>query len=75
VGLATSWDITQKIHLMRHVPTLIINGEHDFMDDSVCGPFFEGIDRVKWVKFAESSHAPQWEERERYISVIGKFLD
>ncbi|KAJ7844639.1 proline-specific peptidase [Mycena leptocephala] len=73
--LEAIWDITQKIHLMRHVPTLIINGEHDFMDDSVCGPFFEGIDRVKWVKFAESSHAPQWEERERYISVIGKFLD
>jgi hypothetical protein len=34
---------------MGHVPTLIINGEHDFMADSVCAPFLRGIDRVKWV--------------------------
>jgi len=74
-GLGTRWDITQKIQLMRHVPTLIINGEHDFMADTVCGPFFWGIDRVKWVKFANSSHTPQWEERERYIDVIGQFLN
>jgi L-proline amide hydrolase len=60
---------------MRHVPTLIINGEHDFMTDSVCAPFFRGIDRVKWVKFANSSHTPQWEERERYINVVAEFLD
>ncbi|KAJ7217071.1 proline-specific peptidase [Mycena pura] len=73
-GLGTRWDITEKISLMRHVPTLIINGEHDFMADSVCGPFFWGIDRVKWVKFANSSHSPQWEERERYIDVVGGFL-
>ncbi|KAJ7769864.1 proline-specific peptidase, partial [Mycena metata] len=75
VGLGTRWDITDRIPLMRHVPTLIINGEHDMMDDSVCGPFFRGIDRVKWVKFAHSSHSPQWEERDRYIDVVGGFLD
>ncbi|KAJ7608032.1 proline-specific peptidase, partial [Mycena polygramma] len=74
-GLASRWDITPNIHLMRHVPTLIINGEYDFMADSVCAPFFWGIDRVKWVKFANSSHTPQWEERELYISVVGGFLD
>ncbi|KAJ7926998.1 hypothetical protein B0H13DRAFT_1599086 [Mycena leptocephala] len=45
--LGTRWDITQKIHLMRHVATLIINGEHDFMAESVCAPFFGGIDHVK----------------------------
>ncbi|KAJ7769803.1 proline-specific peptidase, partial [Mycena metata] len=74
-GLGTRWDITDRIPLMRHVPTLIINGEHDMMDDSVCGPFFRGIDRVKWVKFAHSSHSPQWEERDRYIDVVGGFID
>jgi L-proline amide hydrolase len=60
---------------MRHVPTLIINGEHDYMADSVCAPFYWGIDRVKWVKFANSSHNPHWEERERYMTVVGEFLD
>ncbi|KAJ7484282.1 proline-specific peptidase [Mycena latifolia] len=73
-GLATRWDITDRIHLMRHVPTLIINGEYDYMADSVCAPFYQGIDRVKWVKFAHSSHSPHWEERERYMSVVGEFL-
>ncbi|KAJ7641591.1 proline-specific peptidase [Roridomyces roridus] len=74
VGLGTHWDMTSRIELMRHVPTLIVNGEHDYMTDAVCGPFFWGIDRVKWVKFASSSHTPQWEERERYMTVVGEFL-
>ncbi|KAJ7217061.1 proline iminopeptidase [Mycena pura] len=60
---------------VRHVPTLIINGEYDYMADSVCAPFYRSIDRVKWVKFANSSHNPHWEERERYMIVVGEFLD
>ncbi|KAJ6590782.1 proline iminopeptidase [Mycena sp. CBHHK59/15] len=74
-GLGTSWDITDRIQAMRHVPTLIINGEYDYMADSVCAPFYWGIDRVKWVKFANSSHNPHLEERERYMTVVGEFLD
>ncbi|KAJ7217050.1 proline iminopeptidase, partial [Mycena pura] len=73
-GFATSWDITDRIQAMRHVPTLIISGEYD-MANSVCAPFYWGIDRVKWVKFANSSHTPHWEERERYMTVVGEFLD
>lgn len=74
-GLATRWDITDKIQSMRHLPTLLINGEHDYMTDSVVAPFFRGIDCVKWVKFMNSSHMPHWEERERYMTVVGEFLD
>ncbi|KAJ6579285.1 proline iminopeptidase [Mycena sp. CBHHK59/15] len=74
-GLGASWDITDRIQAMRHVPTLIINGEYDYMADSVCAPFYWGIDRVKWVKFANSSHNPHLEERERYMTVVGEFLD
>ncbi|KAJ7096082.1 proline iminopeptidase [Mycena epipterygia] len=74
-GLATRWDITDRIHLMRHIPTLLTNGEHDYMANSVCAPFFWGIDRIKWVKFANSSHTPHWEERERYMCVVAAFLE
>ncbi|KAJ7733258.1 proline-specific peptidase [Mycena maculata] len=74
-GLATRWDITGRVKLMRHIPTLLINGEYDFMLDSVCAPFYWGIDRVEWVKFANSSHSPQWEERERYIRVVREFFN
>ncbi|KAJ7792084.1 proline-specific peptidase [Mycena leptocephala] len=74
-SLGAHWDITDKIHLMRHVPTLLINGEYDYLTDKVCAPFYWGIDRIKWVKFALSSHMPHWEERERYMQVVGQFLD
>ncbi|KAF9464584.1 proline-specific peptidase [Collybia nuda] len=73
-GLATEWDITDNIHMMKHIPLLLINGEYDFMTDEVCAPFYWGIDKVKWVKFANSSHMPHWEERERYMKVVRSFL-
>jgi len=70
-ALNNDWDITSKIHLIR-VPTLLINGEYEV--DDVCAPFFRSIDKIKWVKFAKSSHMPHWEERERYMQVVESFL-
>ncbi|VDB94080.1 unnamed protein product [Peniophora sp. CBMAI 1063] len=67
------WCIDDRIHLMN-VLALLINGEFDYMTDVVCGPFLWNMDRVKWVKFAHSSHTPMWEERERYMDVVGDFL-
>lgn len=72
--MGSGWDIRDRIHLMRHVPTLLINGEFDYMTDEVVKPFFFGIDKIKWVKFAESSHMPHIEERESYMSIVGDFL-
>ncbi|KAF9038409.1 proline-specific peptidase [Rhodocollybia butyracea] len=72
-GLKDSWEITDRVHLIR-VPTLVINGEYDYMMDSVCAPFFSGIPDVKWVKFAESGHFPHWDERERYMETVLEFL-
>ncbi|KAI0312043.1 proline-specific peptidase [Amylostereum chailletii] len=68
------WDFRAEIHLID-VPALLINGEYDYMTDEVCGPFFWNMDKVKWVKFAESSHMPHWEERERYMDVLRNFMD
>jgi pimeloyl-ACP methyl ester carboxylesterase len=62
-----------KVHLIR-IPTFLVNGEYDFEADDVCAPFFRDIDKIKWVKFAESSHIPHWEERERYMQVVESFL-
>ncbi|KAF5378250.1 hypothetical protein D9757_009143 [Collybiopsis confluens] len=56
-GLEDKWDITESIHLIR-IPTLLINSEYDFMMDEVCAPYFERIEKIKWVKFANSSHMP-----------------
>ncbi|KZV65864.1 hypothetical protein PENSPDRAFT_756104 [Peniophora sp. CONT] len=63
------WWIDDQIHLLD-VPALLINGEFDYMTDAVCGPYFWRMNKVKWIKFAESSHTPMWEERERYMDAI-----
>jgi pimeloyl-ACP methyl ester carboxylesterase len=67
------WSITDRINLIK-VPTLLINGKYDAAQDSVLEPFFKGIEKVKWVKFAQSSHFPQIEEPEEYLEVAGGFL-
>ncbi|KAJ6522347.1 proline iminopeptidase [Mycena vulgaris] len=40
----------------------------------VVEPFFREIPHVKWVVFADSSHMVHFEERERYMQVVGSFL-
>ncbi|KAA1473542.1 proline-specific peptidase [Dentipellis sp. KUC8613] len=72
--LENDWDIIDRLHLIN-VPTLLINGENDYMTDDVQAPFFKGIPKVKWVKFAKSSHVPHWEERERYMNEVSSFLE
>ncbi|KAF7977085.1 hypothetical protein HWV62_4661 [Athelia sp. TMB] len=56
-------------------PTLLLNGAHDGAQDATMAPFFAGIARVKWVTFAESSHMPHVEETEKYLRVVGDFLE
>jgi pimeloyl-ACP methyl ester carboxylesterase len=47
------------------VPTLLINGRFDTVQDASLQPYFQRIPTVKWVTFEKSSHTPMWEERER----------
>lgn len=61
------------IHLIN-VPTLLLNGHFDEAQDSVQIDFFRNIQKVKWFTFAESSYMPMWEEREKYMRVVGDFL-
>jgi pimeloyl-ACP methyl ester carboxylesterase len=64
-------DIIHKIA----VPTLLLNGRYDEAQDEVMEPFFRYIPKVKWVRFAESAHVPQFEEKELFIQVVAGFLD
>jgi len=72
-GEIADWTIVDRLHLVR-VPTLVINGRADIAQDFVCEPFFWHITKVKWVTFELSSHTPMWEERERYVKLVGDFL-
>ena len=73
VGTLKDWNINDDAHKII-ARTLLINGRYDEAQDSTVEPFFREIAKVKWVTFAESSHVPQWEERERFMEVVGNFL-
>ncbi|KAF5371999.1 hypothetical protein D9615_008130 [Tricholomella constricta] len=67
------WSIIDRLHLIR-VPTFVINGRKDIAQDFVVQPFFDGITKVKWVTFENSSHTPFVEERDRYMQLVRDFL-
>ena len=73
IGSLKTWDIIPSLHRIS-VPTLVLNGRYDEAQDSCVMPFFQLIPRVKWYTFAEGSHMPHWEERERYMEVVDGFL-
>ncbi|KAF9000592.1 proline-specific peptidase [Cyathus striatus] len=72
-GSLKQWTIVDIVHSIQ-VVTLVINGAFDEAQDVCVSPFFEKIPKVKWVTFANSSHTPFFEERERYMKVVGGFL-
>ncbi|KAJ7140376.1 proline-specific peptidase [Mycena filopes] len=72
-GPLQDWSMISDAHKIA-VPTLVLNGRYDQARDPVVAPFFREIPRVQWVTFAESSHMLHWEERERYMEVVGRFL-
>jgi pimeloyl-ACP methyl ester carboxylesterase len=57
------------------VPTLITSGRHDECTPALVEPLHRGIAGSEWVLFEESAHMPYLEEPERYLEVVGAFLD
>lgn len=73
-GTLKGWSVIDELHNIN-VPTLLINGHYDEAQDEAVLPFFLNIQSCKWVQFANSSHMPQWEEKERYLQMVGEFLE
>ncbi|KAJ7136100.1 proline-specific peptidase [Mycena epipterygia] len=72
-GTLKDWTIVDGLHKIS-VPTLLVNGKYNQAQDIAVLPFFHKIPKVKWVQFAQSSHTPIFEEKERYLEVMGAFL-
>ncbi|KAL1944210.1 hypothetical protein VTO73DRAFT_3395 [Trametes versicolor] len=72
-GPLKDWSIVDDAHKIN-VPTLLLNGKYDRVTDNTVLPLFKAIPNVKWYTFAESSHTPVLEERERYIKLVAAFL-
>lgn len=73
-GAIQGWSIVDQLHKVR-VPAFVINGRKDIAQDFVCEAYFWKISKAKWVTFENSSHVPMWEEREKYMKLVGEFLD
>lgn len=74
IGTLSGWSIINRADRIS-VPTLLINGHHDEATDACVQPFADAIPDVRWEKFAESSHLPHVEEEQRFLSVVGDFLE
>jgi len=73
IGNLKTWSVKGKLAKIK-APTLLVNGRYDEAVDEVVQPFFEEIEKVKWFTFAESSHMPHWEEREKFMDLVNQFL-
>ena len=72
-GTLKTWTIVDEVHKIN-ASTLLVNGKYDEAQDEVMEPFFKSISKVKWVRFAESSHMPQLEETDEFLKVLTNFL-
>jgi pimeloyl-ACP methyl ester carboxylesterase len=73
IGTFKDWTIIPDLHKIK-VSTLLLNGRFDEAQDIAMAPYFNLIQKVKWVTFALSAHVPHIEETERYLEVVGEFL-
>ncbi|KAH9938636.1 proline iminopeptidase [Fomitopsis serialis] len=72
-GSIKTWDIRPELHKIS-VPVLLTNGAFDGASDAAIAPVFQAVAKAKWVTFARSSHMAHWEEREKYMQLVGDFL-
>ncbi|PCH41233.1 peptidase S33 tricorn interacting factor 1 [Wolfiporia cocos MD-104 SS10] len=72
-GSLKTWNVIPELHKIN-VPTLVMNGAFDEAQDSVVAPIFQEVEKVKWYTFQNSAHMAQWEERDKYMEIVGGFL-
>ncbi|KDQ32716.1 hypothetical protein PLEOSDRAFT_1098703 [Pleurotus ostreatus PC15] len=73
VGNLVGWSIIDKLHNIT-CPVLLLSSPHDAVQPFAIIPWFQNINKVKWVELYNSSHMPMFEEPERYFQVIVDFL-
>ena len=74
IGTMKSWTVIDRLDQVR-APTLLVNGRYDEATPACVQPFADNIPDVRWEVFESSSHLPHVEEEERYLQVVGAFLD
>jgi L-proline amide hydrolase len=73
IGSLKDWDITARLHEID-VPTLLVSGRHDEATPLIVGEIHRRIPGAEWVLLEESSHSPQVEEPEAFLTAVEGFL-
>ncbi|KAK4224350.1 L-amino acid amidase [Podospora fimiseda] len=73
IGSLKEWEGWQDAHKIE-VETLLINARYDEVTSLSIEPWFKHIPKVKWVTLENSSHMAHYEERERFMEIVGEFL-
>ena len=73
-GTLKDWDVTSRLGEIR-LPTLVLGGRYDEATPVLAETIHRGIPGSEWVVFENSAHVPHIEETERYLQVLGRFLN
>ncbi len=73
-GNLKGWDRRARLSEIR-VPTLVLCGRHDDVTPAVGEGLCAAIPNARLVVFEDSAHVPNLEEEERFLQVVGDFLD
>jgi len=73
-GALRGWDVRSRLHELE-LPALVIRGRHDLSTERIASTLVRGLPHAREVVLEHSSHTPVLEETERYLEVVGGFLD
>ena len=73
IGSIKDWQVKNRLGEIN-VPTLLVSGRYDEAAPPLQETLQAGINGAVWELFEESSHLPHYEERERYMQVVGDWL-
>ncbi|KAJ2992808.1 hypothetical protein NUW58_g755 [Xylaria curta] len=72
-GSLRSWTSIPILSKIK-APTLLINGAEDEAQDVAMQPFFDHIEKVKWVTLDNASHFSHVDQRAKYMEHLRAFL-
>jgi L-proline amide hydrolase len=73
IGTLRDWSVVDRVKGIA-APTLLVSGAYDEATPATMQPFMDDIPDVRWEMFPQSSHMPHVEEEERFLTVVGGFL-
>jgi len=73
IGSIRDWQVAGRLGEIS-VPALLVSGRHDEAGLPLQQTLVRGLRTAEWTLFGDSSHMPHWEERDRYMEVVGSWL-